>query len=395
MDYKFSDKTEMLKPSEIREILKATGGADIIPFAAGNPDVRAFPVSEVRELTKKILEEDPALALQYGVSEGYEPLRRLIFKKLSEKGCAGENDEILITSGATQIMDILTKTLCNEGDTVICENPSFIGSLNCFRSYGCKLKGVSLETDGMNMSELEEALKNTENVRFIYTIPNFQNPSGCTMSLVKRKRLYELAKKYGVIILEDDPYGNLRVSGDAVPPVKSLDRDGIVVYAGSFSKILSPGLRVGYVCAHKALISKMTVCKQAQDVHTPMLSQLLVYRWLTETDYKKHIEKNRSLYRKKLELMCDLIEKKLFNYVDFVRPEGGMFVWCRLKNGTDMEAFVKKSLEKGVAVVPGTAFLTDKSEHSNSFRLNFTTPSEEQIVKGIDILEEVLKELIR
>lgn len=395
MNYKFSNRMGNLKPSEIREILKATGGADIIPFAAGNPDEKAFPINEVRRLTAKILEEEPVLALQYGVSEGFEPLRRLIFEKLSEKnrGESASNDEVLITSGATQIMELLTKTLCNEGDTVICENPSFIGSLNCFRSMGCKLKGVELSDDGMNLEALEQALQSTENAKFIYTIPNFQNPSGCTLSLEKRHGLYELAKKYGVIILEDDPYGHLRVKGEDLPSVKSLDKDGLVVYAGSFSKILSPGLRVGYVCAPKEIISKMTVCKQAEDVHTPMLNQLLVYRWLTETDYKSHIEKNRRLYRKKLELMCDLTERKLSAYLDFVRPDGGMFVWCRLKNGIDMADFVKKALESGVAVVPGTAFLTDKSEGSDCFRMNFTTPSNEQIINGIDILENVLKKL--
>lgn len=395
MNYKFSNRMGNLKPSEIREILKATGGADIIPFAAGNPDEKAFPINEVRRLTAKILEEEPVLALQYGVSEGFEPLRRLIFEKLSEKnrGESASNDEVLITSGATQIMELLTKTLCNEGDTVICENPSFIGSLNCFRSMGCKLKGVELSDDGMNLEALEQALQSTENAKFIYTIPNFQNPSGCTLSLEKRHGLYELAKKYGVIILEDDPYGHLRVKGEDLPSVKSLDKDGLVVYAGSFSKILSPGLRVGYVCAPKEIISKMTVCKQAEDVHTPMLNQLLVYRWLTETDYKSHIEKNRRLYRKKLELMCDLTERKLSAYLDFVRPDGGMFVWCRLKNGIDMADFVKKALEGGVAVVPGTAFLTDKSEGSDCFRMNFTTPSNEQIINGIDILENVLKKL--
>lgn len=395
MNYKFSNRTGNLKPSEIREILKATGRGDIIPFAAGNPDEKAFPICEVQKLTKKILEETPVSALQYGVSEGFEPLRNLIFKKLSEKNCASNNDEVLITSGATQIMELLTKTLCNEGDTVICENPSFIGSLNCFRSMGCKLEGIPLENDGINLEILEKTLQSTENAKFIYTIPNFQNPSGCTLSLKKRHKLYELAKKYGVIILEDNPYGNLRVKGDEVPPIKSFDQDGLVVYAGSFSKILSPGIRVGYVCAPKEIISKMTVFKQAEDVHTPMLCQLLVYRWLTETDYKSHIEKNKSLYRKKLELMCDLTEQKISDYLDFIRPDGGMFVWCKLKNNIDMQDFVKKALENGVAVVPGTAFLTDKTEHTNSFRMNFTTPSDEQIKKGIDILEKVLKELNR
>lgn len=394
MEYIFSDKISSLQPSAIREILKATADPAIIPLAAGNPAPDAFPVDEVREITADILATHPIDALQYGVSEGYQPLREKMAQWMKEReNINASADEVLIVSGATQIMDLVTKVLCNEGDTVICEEPSFIGSLNCFRSYGCKLKGVPVEADGMNMEALEEALKTTPNAKFIYTIPNFQNPSGTTMSLEKRRKMYELAKKYGVIILEDNPYGELRVAGTAVPTLKSMDTEDIVVYAGSFSKILSPGLRVAYCIAPKPILAKMTVGKQASDVHTAMLNQLIVYEWLTKYDVAKHIEKIRNIYRKKLDLICNCIDKELGSFVEYVRPEGGLFVWCKLPDDVDMLDFCKRGVEKKVAVVPGNAFLTDDTRECHYIRLNFSTPSDEAIKEGLVRLGQVAADI--
>ncbi|MBE6783482.1 MAG: PLP-dependent aminotransferase family protein [Ruminococcaceae bacterium] len=391
MDYIFSDKISSLKPSAIREILKATSDPGVIPLAAGNPSAEAFPVEEVKKITEEILKEDPILALQYGVTEGYNPLRELISSYMKEKYNIGkESDSIIITAGAQQIMDLTTKVLLNEGDTVICEAPSFIGSLNCFRSYNAKLCGVEVEADGINVEKLEEALKTEKNVKFIYTIPNFQNPSGVTMSLEKRKKVYELAKKYNVLILEDNPYGDLRVSGEHLPSIKSFDEDGIVIYGGSFSKILSPGIRVGYVIANEKLIAKMTVGKQATDVHTPMLTQLIVYKWMKEYDFEKHIEKICGIYKSKLELMCDNIDKHFGDKVTYVRPEGGLFVWCRLRDDIDMLSFCAEAVKNKVAVVPGTAFMMNADDKTQCFRMNFSTPSDEKIVKGIEILGNIL-----
>lgn len=347
MDYIFSDKISNLQPSAIREILKATADPEIIPLAAGNPAPDAFPVEEIQAIAKHILEANPVDALQYGVSEGYQLLRDTISKWIKDKENIGtDNDTVLILSGATQVMDLVTKVLCNEGDTVICEEPSFIGSLNCFRSYGCKLKGVPVEADGMDIGALEETLKTTDSVKFIYTIPNFQNPSGATMSLEKRERLYQLAKEYGVVVLEDNPYGDLRVDGENVPAIKSMDTDGIVIYAGSFSKILAPGLRVAYCCGPKQILAKMTVGKQASDVHTPCLNQMIVNEWFKSYDVDAHITKIQGIYRKRLNLMCDAIDRELGGFVEYVRPEGGLFIWCRLPDQVDMLEFVKKQLIK-------------------------------------------------
>ena len=393
MDYTFSDKISSLQPSAIREILKATAEPAIIPLAAGNPAPDAFPVEEVQKISAEILAEEPITALQYGVTEGYQPLRDELKSWLARREKIGRDfDDLLVVSGATQIMDLTTKVLCNEGDTVICEEPSFIGSLNCFRSYGCKLKGVPVEADGMDVDALEEALKTTENAKFIYTIPDFQNPAGATMSLAKRKRLYELAVKYNKIILEDNPYGDLRVAGEPLPTIKSMDTEGIVIYAGSFSKILSPGLRVAYSVGPKPILAKMTVGKQASDVHTPCLNQMIVYRWLRDYDVEAHIKKIQGIYRKKLNLMCDCIDKELGDFVEYVRPEGGLFIWCKLPDDVDMLDFVQRAVKKKVAVVPGNAFLMNDTDKTQYIRLNFSTPSDEKIAAGIKLLGEVAKE---
>lgn len=393
MKYTFSNKISSLQPSAIREILKATSDPSIIPFAAGNPAPDAFPVDAVRTITKKILEEHSIDALQYGVTEGYAPLRKTILDWMAQRENIGQDfDDILIVSGATQVMDLTTKVLCNEGDTIVCEEPSFIGSLNCFRSYGCKLKGVPVEADGMNVDALEEVLKTTDNIKFIYTIPNFQNPAGATMSYEKRKRLYALAREYGIMILEDNPYGDLRVAGEKIPTIKSMDTEGIVIYAGSFSKVLAPGLRVAYCIGPKELLAKMTVGKQASDVHTACLNQMIVDEWFKQYDVNTHIEKIQDIYRKKLNLMCDCIDKELGDFVEYVRPEGGLFIWCKLPDGVDMLEFVKKALEKKVAVVPGSAFLMDDTSKTQYIRLNFSTPTDENIIKGVKLLGETAKE---
>lgn len=392
MDFKFSERVASLKPSAIREILKFSSLPGMIPFSAGNPSVETFPSKEVAEITARLLAEKPGDVLQYSVTEGYTPLRDALKKRMAEKyNSFGEGDELIITSGAQQVMELTTKSLCNEGDTIICENPSFIGSLNAFRSYNVKLCGIDVEADGMNMDMLEEALKREKKAKFIYTIPNFQNPSGVTMSFAKRKRLYELACKYNVPILEDNPYGDLRFAGEDIPSVKSLDTEGIVIYAGTFSKVLSPGLRVGYAIAPKALMPKLIVCKQVSDVHTCLLSQMIAYEFMTGYDFDGHLEKNRGIYRKKAQLMMDNLDAKLLEHLSYNKIEGGLFIWCTLPEEIDMLALCKKGIDKGVAVVPGNAFAMDDNAVNHNIRLNFSTPSDEQIVRGVDILAELFK----
>lgn len=395
MNYIFSDKVNKLQPSAIREILKYTSVPGVISFAAGNPSADAFPSKEIAEISASLLQKDAVSALQYSVTEGYTPLRDLLKQRMANQDCFNENiDDLIITSGAQQATDLATKVLCNEGDTVICENPTFIGSLNAFRSYNLNLCGVPMKDDGMDIEKLEEALKTEKNVKLIYTIPNFQNPTGITTSLENRKKIYELAKKYNVMILEDNPYGDIRFKGESVASIKSLDSDGRVIYVGSFSKVLSPGMRVGYVSAPSAVIQKITVCKQTNDVHTNIWSQIIAYRFMTEYDFEAHLECIRNIYLKKSDFMIDMMSKKLPSEITFTRPDGGLFVWCDMPEGADMLAFTTESAQKGAAVVPGTAFLTDESEKSCGFRLTYATPTEDEIERGLDIIAELLKKYI-
>lgn len=394
MEYRISDKLAALKPSAIREIFKSLSDPTIISFAAGNPSPLSFPADELGEISADIFKHQSTLALQYGITEGYPPLRQAVSARIREKFNAGtEDDETIITTGGQQGIELLCKALCNEGDAVICENPSFIGALNAFRSNGAETIGVPLREDGIDTEILEETLKNTPNAKILYLIPTFQNPAGTTSTLENRKAVYEIAKKYGIVILEDNPYGELRFAGEDVPTYKSFDTEGLVVYCSSFSKILSAGMRVGFVCGPKNLIQKMVVAKQVEDVHTNQFFQMLCHRFMTEYDLDAHIAKIRALYKSKCDLMLSELDKNMPKCVKYTRPEGGLFLWCTLPDGADSAPFIKAALEKKVAVVPGTAFNCDTEAKSDSFRLNYSMPSDEDIVRGIKILSDLAREM--
>ena len=401
MKYTFSSKIANLKPSAIREILKAPASADTISFAAGNPNPESFPIEDMARLSANIYKESPTLALQYGVTDGYAPLCEEIAKRQREKFNIGKrkidgypfDDTTVIVSGGQQGLELACKVFCNEGDAVICENPTFIGALNAFRSNGARPVGVTLDGDGMNIEELEETIKNTPNARLIYTIPTFHNPCGITTSYEKRVKIYELAKKYNLMILEDNPYGELRFAGEDIPTIKSMDDDGIVIYCSSFSKILSAGMRVGFVIAPEAVASKMVVSKQTSDVHTNLFFQMLCHRYMTECDPEAHLEEIRALYRRKSALMLKALDESMPKSVKYTRPEGGLFILCTLPEGVDATAFVKEATKRDVRVVPGATFNCDESAPSQSFRLNYSTPSDEQIVKGVAILGDLAREM--
>ena len=283
--------------------------------------------------------------------------------------------------------------LCDEHDVLIAEAPSFIGSLNAFKSYNVDLRGVTLREDGMDLDELEDVLRGG-NVKLIYIISNFQNPTGRTTSLEKRKAIYELAKKYGSMILEDNPYGDLRISGEKIPSIKSMDKDGIVMYSRTFSKILAPGIRVGYISAPKEIVAKMIVCKQVSDVHSNIWAQLLAYKFMQKVDINEHIKGLQDIYRKKCELMISEMKKNFSSKIKYEVPQGGLFIWCTLPDGCDMPAFCKKAVsEYKVAVVPGNAFMISESDKTSSFRLNFSTPTDEQIIKGCEYLGKLSKDM--
>lgn len=394
MEFNFSNRVQSLKPSAIREIFKSLTNPNVISFAAGNPSPLSFPVEKLKVLADKIFEESAASSLQYGITEGYTPLREQVAERLKSKFNTGRDfDETIIVSGGQQGIDLTCKVLCNEGDTVVCENPSFIGALNAFRSYGVNLKGLDVGDDGIDPEELETLLKTDKKVKLIYLIPTFQNPAGITMSLEKRKAVLAVAKKYNVPILEDNPYGELRFAGTDIPTIKSMDDEGIVIYCGSFSKILSAGMRVGFLCGHKDLIQKIVVVKQTNDVHTNLFFQMLCSRFISEYGLDDHIAGIKKLYRDNCRTMLSEMDAKFPENVKYTRPEGGLFLWVTMPDSVDMNEFIKKTVAAEVAVVPGATFLPDTGMVSHSFRMNYSMPTKDQIIKGVGILADVMKNM--
>ena len=296
MTYTFSDKVAGMKPSAIREIFKSLSDKSIISFAAGNPSPLSFPIEQMRIVANEIFESDAVNAFQYGITEGYPPLREHVAARLSKKfSIGGADDEVIITTGGQQGIDLTAKVLCNRGDAVICEDPTFIGALNAFRAHGLDTVGVPMRGDSIDPGELEATVKKTKNAKLIYLIPTFQNPTGRTMPLDVRKECLRIAQKYDLLILEDNPYGELRFSGEDIPTIKSMDTEGRVVYCGSFSKILSSGMRVGYVICHNDIASKIAVCKQVNDVHTNLLCQMVCHKFMTKFDLDGHVKMIRQL----------------------------------------------------------------------------------------------------
>ncbi len=391
---KFSDKVAHLEGSAIRAIFKLLAKPGIISFAGGAPDPELFPNEELAEIAVDILKNDGKTALQYGVTEGYTPLLNWVKERLKGQGIGTENDETIIVSGGQQGIDLASKALINPGDGVICEEPSFIGGLNAYRSNNAKLYSVPVLSDGIDTDKLEEILKENDNIKILYTISTFQNPSGITMSLEKRKKVLSLAEKYDIIIFEDNPYGELRFSGEDIPTMKSMDKEGRVVYLGSFSKILAPGLRLGFTCADKRLMERMVICKQVEDVHTNILSQMIAYRFVTENSIDEHIAKLRECYGRKCKLMIECIDKFFPKCVTHTNPEGGLFLFCTMPDKYDAKDVMEKALEGGVAFVPGSATVIDDKAPTHTFRLNYSTASEEQIRKGIEILGNVLHDIM-
>ena len=394
MTVQFSKRCQRTRPSAIRALFKKCVDPEIISLGGGSPAKEGFPLEEIRDITKQIIDEQTVDMLVYGLTPGYKPLREAYLKWIVEpKGVKASLENVICFTGSGQGIDLTCEILLDEGDVVFVESPTFLGTLNVLNKRGVKLVPIPTDEHGLIVEELEKKAKELH-PKLLYTIPAFQNPAGVTMTWEKRVKVYELAKKYGVMILEDNPYGELRVAGEDIPAIKTLDKDGIVIYSGSFSKILSPGIRVAYTIANKAVISKMTVGKQASDVHTPVFNQMLVNEWMTNYDFRSHIDKIRDIYRGKLDLMCGLIDSELGGFFSYVKPEGGLFVWCDLPANVDMLEFVKASADAGVAVVPGTAFMMYPEDKTNSVRLNFSTPTDEGIVKGMKILGKVKDQFV-
>lgn len=392
----YADRAKNMKGSAIREMFKRMADPQIISLAGGNPASELFPGDELSEIAGRLLKENPTLCLQYGTTDGYPEMKDCARARAEKVNSFSDGDAVIITTGANQGIDLTAKTFLNKGDKIVTESPSFVGSLNAFRSYEADIVGARVEDDGMDIDDLERVLAADPSIKLLYTIPTFQNPTGTTMPLAKRKRLLEVASCYDILILEDNPYGDLRFAGEDVPTLKSLDTEGRVIYAGSFSKILSPGMRLGYIVAPAEIVSKIELLKQANDVHTPVLTQLMCVEFMKKYNIDDYIEKNRALYGKKCAVMVAAMEKYFpKGKVKWVVPEGGIFLWCECPDITDINPVVDKALEKKVAIVPGWNFAIDMNEPSNMFRLNYSSATPEKIEDGIKRLGEALCEVLR
>jgi len=396
---KFSHVARELRASEIRELLKVTQMPDIISFAGGLPNPSSFPVEIIRDITVKLLERYGDKMLQYGSTEGVNSFRgTLVEYYMKNKGFKNiERDNILITSGSQEGLYLLGKTLIDPGDIIVVEAPTYVGALTAFRTFKPHYVQIEMDSEGMNIDLLERKLRELKRdgkkPKFIYTIPTFQNPAGVTMSLERRKRLIELAKEYDVLVVEDSPYEELRFSGEPVPQLKALDSEGYVLYLGTLSKVLSPGMRIAFMIGDKELIHKAVLAKQGVDLCTSPFVQYIAEEYIKGGYMSSHIPKIIKLYKEKRDIMLNSLEDYFPDGVKWTRPDGGMFLWVTLPKHLDAEKLLPKAIENKVVYVIGAAFYPNR-DHKNTMRLNFTYPTNEEIEEGIKRLAKVIKEAI-
>lgn len=390
---KFSKKMNYLKASEIRELLKLAEKPEIISFAGGLPAPELFPTEELIKVSEAVLKEEGRQALQYGPTDGYTPLRQKIANRMNTFGFSPKVENILITSGSQQGLDFSARVFLDEGDVVICESPSYLGAINAFKASIPQFVEIPTDNDGMDMEQLENVLKTKENVKMIYVIPDFQNPSGKTWSIERRKKLIELANKYDLPIIEDNPYGELRFEGEIPPSVKSFDTQGRVVFLGTFSKTFSPGMRIGWVIADNKILEKYNFIKQGSDLQSSTIVQRQMNKFLEMYDLDEHIEKIKDVYRKRRDIMIKGIKEHFPSNVTYTYPEGGLFTWVVLPENINARDVMPKALENNVAFVPGGSFFPNGG-NENTFRLNYSNMPEDKIEEGIKRLGKVLKEMI-
>ena len=393
MTINYSKRMDNIKASEIREILKLTQNPEIISFAGGLPAPEMFPVDEIKQASIEVLEEIGEKALQYSTTEGHTPLREKIAKRMEKFGINTTKDNILITSGSQQGLDLTGKVFLDPDDVVLCESPSYLGALGAFKQYQPKFVEVATDADGMIMEDLEEIIKTNDRIKIIYVIPDFQNPSGRTWSVERRKRLIEIANKYNLPIIEDNPYGELRFEGEMPPSVKSFDTEGRVIFLGTFSKTFCPGFRLGWACADDEIINKYTLIKQGVDLQTSTISQLQLDRFLDKYDLDKHIDKIIEVYRKRRDLIVKTMREEFPKEVEFSKPEGGLFIWAVLPEHINARELAIKAIEKKVAFVPGGSFFPNGG-NENTMRINYSNMNEEKIVLGITRLGQTIKEML-
>ena len=388
---KFAKRMDNIKASEIRELLKITQKPGYISFGGGFPAPELFPVEEMINITRDVLLKNGTKALQYGPTEGYQPLREAISKRMEKVHVNIKPDNILITSGSQQGLDFAAKIFINPGDKIIVEKPSYLGAVNAFKAYEPTFIDIEMDDDGMIMEDLEAVLKENDDIRFIYVIPDFQNPTGKTWSVERRIKLIEIANKYDIVIIEDNPYGELRFEGEVLPAIKHFDTENRVIFFGTFSKILCPGLRIGWVAADDALLHKFILVKQGADLQSSTMAQIEIATFLNEYNIEEHIKKIISVYRVRRDVMINTMKEEFPEEVTFTYPNGGLFTWVTLPEYINTRELAVKALEQMVAFVPGGSFYANGG-HENSFRCNYSCMDEENIVIGVKRLANVIKE---
>jgi len=400
---RFAARTQRMTSSIIRELLKLTEQHDIISFAGGLPAPETFPVTEMEVAAQRVLEQHGAAALQYSPTEGYRPLRELVARHMRRYGIKVTPDHVLITTGSQQALDLIGKLLINPGDRILTEEPTYLGALQAFTSYQAEYVTVPIDDDGLQIDRLEEALR--VGPKFLYILPNFQNPSGVTLSLERRRRLVELANTYGTPIVEDDPYGQLRYEGEHLPPLVKLDAEfhrsskgengftGNVLYLSTLSKTLAPGLRVGWIVAPQEEISRLVQMKQGADLHTSTFTQVLAYETARGGFLDRHVRDIRKVYGERRGAMLEALERHFPPQVHWTRPQGGLFLWVRLPRGFDAAQLLEQALQEKVAFVPGTSFFP-AGGGEETLRLNFSYCTPKVIEEGIRRLGLVVKRFL-
>ena len=391
----FSERAKGMKASEIRELLKLTEMPDIISFAGGLPSPAAFPTETVKKIVSELMVEKGGYVLQYGTTEGVTALRKALLARLKEtQGFEASMENIIITAGSQQSLDLVGKIFLDPGDNVIVGAPTYLAATNAFRLFRANVESVPIGNNGMDMDYLEEKIRQMErhskSIKFIYVIPTFQNPMGVSMSVEGRKRLLEIAREHDLLILEDDPYSELRYEGTPLPSIKSMDEDGRVVYMGTISKVLAPGLRIAWVVGEVDIINKMILAKQPTDLCTNTLGQHIAAKYISEGYIDPHIERIRDMYRRKRDRMLKALEDKMPEGITWTHPEGGMFIWVTLPDGMNARSILEKAITEKVAYVVGDAFFPDGTG-KNTLRLNFTNADDDKIDEGIGRLAAVFR----
>ena len=393
--YNFADRMKNVKASDVREILKVTARPEIISFAGGLPAPELFPIEPIREASDAVLRESGRVALQYGPTEGLPRLREQIAERMLKKNAIHTDiDHIIMTAGSQQGLDYCGMLFLNPGDAVVMESPSYLGAINAFNLYQPNFLEVPTDENGMIMEELDKTLTENKNVKLIYVIPDFQNPSGRTWPLERRKQFMEIVNKHDVYVIEDNPYGELRYKGEYLPALKSMDTEGRVIYLGTFSKILAPGYRLAWICADKALIEKFALIAQAAVLQTATISMMVVSKFLDTNDLDAHVDIIRETYKHRCDVMLDAMDKYFPPEAKYTRPDGGLFAWVVLPDYMDAKDLQMKCLEKKVAFVPGGSFFPNGG-HENTLRLNYSCMPEEKIVQGITALCQTIRENLK